>query len=53
MSGRAYVAVRPLDDHPIRVICAACGIDQPAGRWHNALHEAKLHNETHHGKGAE
>lgn len=50
MTARAYVAIRPLDDHPIRIICTTCNLDQPAGRWNNALDETKLHNETHHGR---
>ena len=48
----AYVAISPLNDHPIRIICRPCQLEQPAQRWTDALDSVKAHNTQHHGKGA-
>jgi hypothetical protein len=44
----AYVAIRPGNEQPIHVVCVPCSLDEPADRWHTALHGARTHNHEQH-----
>jgi len=52
MTQPAYVSVRPGTEPPIRIICRQCHTETPAGRWQDALTQAKQHNRDHHGNDA-
>jgi len=52
MTQPAYVQVRPGTTPPITIICRQCRTETPAGRWQDALNDARAHNRDQHGHDA-